>query len=178
MRLKMWVTRLWCVSHWHNNWALSNVNHTHHEFPLGRRGYGDAVPVPLVSRDGPAHGTALQLQVLADVQLLRLRLDHQPQPPLQGVVAQSWWWRRRSEVLMSPACSLLNHNTTDVWLDVSSYCCRTWRHVSIQHVHLSPVAELERFAAVHPADVKPSVVHVHRADHQVGGEAVGHLKTQ
>lgn len=65
------------------NGPWSDVNQTHREFPLGRRGDGDAVPVPLVSRDGPAHGTALQLQVLADVQLLHLRLDHQPQAPLQ-----------------------------------------------------------------------------------------------
>lgn len=63
---------------------------THHEFPLGSLGYGDTFPVPLVSRDGPSHGAALQLQVLADVQLLRLWLDDQLQPTLEGVVAQAW----------------------------------------------------------------------------------------
>lgn len=72
------------------------MNQIHHEFSFGSCGYGDAIPVPLVSRDGPAHGATLQLQVLADVQLLHLRLDHQPQAALQGEVAQTW---RRAEVV-------------------------------------------------------------------------------
>lgn len=151
------------------------MNEPHQEFPLGSRGHGGAVPVPLVSRDGPAHGAALQLQVLSDVQLLRLRLDHQPQPALQGVVAQPWW--RRSEVQMS-ACSLLTHNTPEAGAEHRNHCGRTWRHVRVQHVHLGPVAELVRFAAVHPADVKSGVFDVDGADHQVGGDAVRQLKTR
>lgn len=70
----------------------------HRELSLGGVRDRDSVPVPLVSRDGPPHGATLQLQALPGVQRLRLRLDHQLQPSVQGVVALPWRRRSRGEV--------------------------------------------------------------------------------
>lgn len=113
------------IPQWHNKWALSNAVQTHHKFPLGSLGHGDAVPVPLVSRDGPSHGAALQLQVLADVQLLRLWLDDQPQPTLRGVVAQPWrqWW---SEEEISHICCLRTHSTLKNKSTLRKWSSQSW----------------------------------------------------
>lgn len=113
------------IPQWRKKWALSNDVQTHHQLPLGSLGHGHAVPVPLVSRDGPSHGAALQLQVLADVQLPRLWLDDQPQPTLRGVVARPWR-QRWSEEEVSHICRLLTHSTLKNKSTLRKWSSQSW----------------------------------------------------